>query len=262
MIREANFHCQRWILFCLMGLLSLIAKPLIAEEASQSVLVDAPFMNLHTGPGRGYPVFHVAEKGEAVRILFERGGWVKVVLIDSKRGSQAPIEGWVSVTELEAAAKQPGVSEYTAEPTEPELGASVLAGQLDQAPSATLRARWQFSQTFSAAMNLNQTLGEFSELRVGTLLLMHDVFKDGLPASLPLQPYVLAGGGVVEIAPKTTLAEDKKRREDLITYGAGIRCALTRNYQVMFEYQTLLIFTERDNNEDANQWSIGLEIKL
>ena len=36
------------------------------------VVVSDPFIELHTGPGRGYPVFYVAAQGDHITILKER----------------------------------------------------------------------------------------------------------------------------------------------------------------------------------------------
>ena len=32
-------------------------------------MVNDPYIELHTGPGRGYPIFHVTERGERIIIL-------------------------------------------------------------------------------------------------------------------------------------------------------------------------------------------------
>ncbi|MBS0393493.1 MAG: SH3 domain-containing protein, partial [Proteobacteria bacterium] len=42
------------------------------------VAVADPYLELHTGPGRGYPVFRVIPRGEHVEILFRRTDWFKV----------------------------------------------------------------------------------------------------------------------------------------------------------------------------------------
>lgn len=42
------------------------------------VFVKTPYLELHTGPGRGYPVFDVVAQGDSVIVLFRRTQWLKV----------------------------------------------------------------------------------------------------------------------------------------------------------------------------------------
>ncbi|HEY3699487.1 MAG TPA: hypothetical protein VGK97_09160, partial [Spongiibacteraceae bacterium] len=67
--------------FLLALLLSLAAAASFfahAEENYLSVEVADPFIELHIGPGRGYPIFYIAERGEHVDVLKQRTDWIKV----------------------------------------------------------------------------------------------------------------------------------------------------------------------------------------
>ena len=57
------------------------------------LFVAQPYLELHTGPGRGYPVTQVVGRGESVDVLFRRTDWFKV---RTERG----IEGWASARDL------------------------------------------------------------------------------------------------------------------------------------------------------------------
>ena len=43
---------------------------------------------MRTGPGRGYPIFHVIDRGESVDIIMQRTDWYQVRAENGK-------EGWV-----------------------------------------------------------------------------------------------------------------------------------------------------------------------
>ncbi len=58
-----------------------------------SAVVSDPYLELHTGPGRGYPIFYVAGQGDKITLLKERTEWYK---IRTPRGK----EGWVNVAQL------------------------------------------------------------------------------------------------------------------------------------------------------------------
>ena len=79
------------LLVCL-GLLFL-ATGARAEKEHREVVIDDPFIELHTGPGRGYPIFYIAERGEQIQLLMQRTEWFKV---KSERGE----EGWVHRQQL------------------------------------------------------------------------------------------------------------------------------------------------------------------
>ena len=57
------------------------------------VVVSDPYIDLHTGPGRGYPIFYVAAQGDRITILKEQTEWYK---IRTPRGK----EGWVNVSQM------------------------------------------------------------------------------------------------------------------------------------------------------------------
>ena len=46
------------------------AKEAAAQEKLLQVFVSEPYLELSTGPGRGYPVFHVVEREESVDVLY------------------------------------------------------------------------------------------------------------------------------------------------------------------------------------------------
>jgi len=62
------------------------ALPVSADESNERVLVADPYLELHTGPGRGYPIFDIAERGERVEILKRHTDWFKVRTARGREG--------------------------------------------------------------------------------------------------------------------------------------------------------------------------------
>ena len=69
------------------------------------LVVKAPFLDIRTGPGRGYPITHSVLRGERIELLYQRTGYYKVrtpeniegwteaaPLIDSKSVQPAPVD--------------------------------------------------------------------------------------------------------------------------------------------------------------------------
>ena len=61
----------------LMFLIALLclAPAAYAKRAPVQLTVADPYIELHTGPGRGYPVFFVAERGEQIEVIMRRTDW-------------------------------------------------------------------------------------------------------------------------------------------------------------------------------------------
>ena len=61
-------------------LLALCAGNVFAQASGEyrTVTVDDPYLEMHTGPGVGYPVFNVVDRGEIVEIVMRRTDWFLV----------------------------------------------------------------------------------------------------------------------------------------------------------------------------------------
>ena len=84
---------MRWLPLLALLLYCLTAGQARAEENTCTTVVADPYIELHTGPGRGYPVFHVVERGGAIEILKRRTDWFKVRTEDRR-------EGWVDRNQM------------------------------------------------------------------------------------------------------------------------------------------------------------------
>ena len=60
------------------ALLALLATVPASARDYLQLFVAQPYLELHTGPGRGYPVAQVVARGEAVDVLMRRTEWFKV----------------------------------------------------------------------------------------------------------------------------------------------------------------------------------------
>ena len=54
----------------------LLFFALVAPVLAQQVVVQKDYVDLRTGPGRGYPVVEVALKSGSLQLLMQRTGWV------------------------------------------------------------------------------------------------------------------------------------------------------------------------------------------
>ncbi|HXS30274.1 MAG TPA: hypothetical protein VN755_05505, partial [Steroidobacteraceae bacterium] len=58
--------------------------------------------------------------------------------------------------------------------------------------------------------------------------------------------------------PKSTLVLPDDRNDQTAYAGAGLRYYLTRRFFVRGEYRYHMVFTSRNENEEINEWKLGL----
>ncbi|HVN43393.1 MAG TPA: SH3 domain-containing protein [Steroidobacteraceae bacterium] len=68
---------HRLLIATCLALLTLTATPASASDPVRAIVRD-PYLDLHTGPGRGYPITYSVPRGTRVELLRSRTDWVKV----------------------------------------------------------------------------------------------------------------------------------------------------------------------------------------
>lgn len=232
-------------------LLPLLAAPLAcgARELLQ-VFVTAPYIELHSGPGRGYPVFHVVPREGALDVLKRRTDWFKV---RDERG----VEGWASQRDMLHTILADG-SPFTFSLGDRngftshrgEMG--IFAGDYGGATLISGYASYSFNSSLAAELSVGQFLGNASNGTVADLGLTH-VF---LP-EWRISPFAMLGTGIVRIEPKATLVAPLDRSDQTAYVGGGLRFYLTRRFFVRAEYKSHVVFTSRNDNEGVDEWKLG-----
>jgi uncharacterized protein YgiM (DUF1202 family) len=237
----------------LAGLLLLAALFTPAVSAAREYLqlfVTEPYLELHTGPGRGYPVFQVVPRDASVDVLFRRTDWFKV---RTERG----VEGWASQSDMQKTVLADG-SQFKfnlgdrAGFTSHRYEMGIFAGQYGGATLVSGYMSVSFNSQLALEVALGQFLGQFSNGETGDIGFAH-VFA---PESR-WSPFVTLGLGLVYTQPKATLVASPDRLEQSAYVGGGIRFYLTRRFFLRAEYKAHYIFTKRNENEDADEWKLG-----
>ena len=232
----------------LLGLL-LTPAPSRAREYLQ-VFVAEPYLELHTGPGRGYPVFNVVPRDESVDVLFRRTEWFKV---RTERG----VEGWASQTDmlktlladgspfLFSLGDRAGFTSHRG-----EMG--LFAGAWGGANYVSGYAALSFNSQLSLEAAVGQFLGRFSNGVTGDLGLAHVIAPEARAS-----PFLTLGLGEVHSEPKATLVQATNRTESMAYVGGGVRYYLGRRFFVRGEFKAHWLFTRRNRNEEADEWKLG-----
>ena len=242
---------MRWVLKILaLVQFAIAAHAAGAEREPREVAIADAYIELHTGPGRGYPVFFVAERGEQIALLKRRTEWFKVQVA---RGQ----EGWVHFEQLATTLEldgEPfdlpalGFSEYAARRW--EVGA--LYGDFGGANVIAAYGSRSFTPNLSGELWVSQALGRFSDSTMATVNIVHLMYPDWRAS-----PYFTLGAGVINTEPKATLVATSDRTDSLATAGAGVRMYLTRRFVFRAEYKAHVVFTSRNDNEEVREWKAG-----
>jgi len=237
----------------LAGLLLLAALCAPARSGASEHLqlfVTEPYLELHTGPGRGYPVFHVVPRDESVDVLFRRTDWFKV---RTERG----VEGWASQPDLLKTVLADG-SPFVfplgdrAGFTSHRWEMGIFAGQYGSATLVSGYAAVPFNSQLQLEAAIGNFLGKFTNGVTGDIGLAHIILPEAR-----LSPFLMLGVGLVHTEPKATLVQPTDRTEQSAYVGGGLRYYLTRRFFLRAEYKAHWIFTRRNSNEEADEWKLG-----
>jgi len=239
----------RGLLICLFAV-SVLSSPAWGKGEYLQVVVDDPYIELHTGPGRGFPIFYVAERGEQVDVIKRRTEWFKVKI---ERGE----EGWVHLEQLQRTFNIDGEAFDMPDATFDdyrdrrwEVGA--LYGDFGGADVISAYGAFNVSEHLSLELGLSQALGSYSDSQMFSFSVAHLMFPERR-----FTPFFTLGGGRIRTSPNATLVDVIDRRDSMANAGVGVRTYLTRRFVFRAEYKTYVVFTTRDDNEEIREWKAG-----
>ncbi len=231
-------------------LISLCLSGAVYGKGGRTVVLADPYIELHTGPGAGYPIFHVADRGEQLIVSKRRTDWFKVRTEDGK-------QGWVNADQLmrtldldgeETKIAMPGRGEYLERNT--EVGFQV--GDFDGANSISAYVAYLFNENLSAELWGSHLSGDFSSGWMANINLVHQPYPSWF-----VSPYFVLGTGFVTIEPKATLVQSESRTDQEAHVGFGLRTYLSERFLLRAEYRSYVVFTQRDSNEEVDEWKAG-----
>jgi opacity protein-like surface antigen len=249
--RSIDVPRHRWLAAYVLLIAACLARPAAAADEFLQLFVAEPYLELHLGPGRGYPVVQVIPRGQSLDVLYRRTEWFRV------RGERG-VEGWASQSDLIKATLADG------SPFRFSLGdragfaahrweAGVMAGDYGGATLISAYLSRAFNEQLALELSGSQFLGNASNGYTFDVGLSH-VFMP----TWRLSPFVTLGTGFVYTEPKGTLVQPADRTDQTAYAGAGLRFYLTRRFFLRAEYRTHMVFTSRNENEEIDEWKIGL----
>lgn len=217
------------------------------------VKVKDPYIEFHTGPGAGYPIVFVVERGGSVEILKQKTSWFKVVTETGK-------SGWVSRSQMEKTLLPSGAEFNVTDVNEDDFGERVYEigvgiGDFEGARMMSVYLDYRFSETLSAETSFYQINGNFSSSQLVSVGIINQPFNDWR-----VSPFMFLGIGVIETSPKTALVQSEQRTDQVVTVGLGIKAYLSERFMLRAEYKEHIVLTNRTENEKIGEWNTGFSV--
>jgi len=238
-----------WQPFFFVLVMALVSP--MASSQSGDVQVTDPYLELHTGPGRGYPVFHVVDRGEWVRLVERHTDWYLV-----ETGSMK--QGWVTRAQLQRTLTAAGVpptfrdtllDDYLNRRIEMGFG----AGQLERDPMILAYAGYGLSENLGVGLTLSQAAGDLSSTTLIYLSLQSRPFPDWR-----FSPFFSLGIGRFNNVPKSTLVGRVETESSMGNAGVGFRYYLTRRFMMRADYRRHVAYIDQNNINAYNEMSLGV----
>lgn len=222
-----------------------------ADDDYRRIQVTAPYIEMHTGPGSSYPIDFVVERGEWVEIRKRRTDWFQV---HTRRGRL----GWVIIDQMRRTRTEDGEPLRLVSYTQDDFRArrwefSFYGGEMEGAALLGLYGGYSFNENLSTEISFSQALGDFSSEYLIDINLLSQPFPEWT-----YSPFFTLGSGIIRTKPNATLVQTEDRTDSTAHIGVGLRVYLTRRFFMRGEFRHYAVFTSRDDNEEFDQWKIGL----
>ena len=241
-------------LFSVLLFLILILAPIssvFADKEYQALKIVDPYIELHTGPGRGYPIFHVVERHEWVEVIKRRTDWFKV-------RTDRDVTGWVRREQMERTLTVAGVPKSFRDVVYDDflhrrVEFGISAGEFDSDPIFSARLAYKFNENVALELQYSKVAGKLSSSDIYAANLVSIPFPDWRVA-----PHFTIGYGRFENEPKGALIQNEKTKDDMANLGIGARYYLTREFFLRADYRRYIVLSEDDRNDEFDEISAGV----
>lgn len=234
-------------LCCALLLLGLWSRPAQAERLQ----VNDPFIEIRTGPGRGYPIFHVAARDEWVEVQLRYTDWYKVRTENGREGWVHRLQLASTVTAAGAAAtfRDVVLDDYL----QRRLEAGAAWGLFKSEPMLKLWLAYRLAEVVSVEVAIGQVQGVYSGTEFWHLALNVEPFADQR-----LSPFFGIGLGRFRNIPNASLVGNVTTDANLADAVIGVRYYLTRRFVARLDYTLYTAFLSDSRTEEYGAVTAGL----
>lgn len=222
-----------------------------ADKEYQMVQIADPYIEMHTGPGRGFPIFNVVDRHDWIEIIKRKTDWFKVKTEKGKTG-------WVERSQMERTLTEAGskksfrdvlISDYLSRRF--EFGVS--GGDFSGDPIVIARLGYKFTENILLEFSYGEVAGDFSSSDVYSLNLISTPFP-----KWRVSPNFTIGYGRFENTPRATLVDAEDTDSDLANAGIGARFYITERFFIRADYRRYVVLSSDDENDDFDEVTGGV----
>ncbi len=222
-----------------------------ADDGGERLQVADPFLELHTGPGRGYPVFHVVERHRWVVLEMRHTDWFRV-------RTEGGHTGWVPRRQIERTLTASGAPKGPRDvllddhlSRRLEMGGGF--GRFKGEPLLKLWLQYRLADTVTAEAASAQVQGVFS----GTELWSLSVANEPWPEQR-WSPFVQVGVGQFRNIPNTSLVDAAPVNARLAHATLGLRWQLSQRFTARLDWSLYTAFVADQRSTEYRAVSAGL----
>jgi len=225
--------------------------PLLVDQKSavQLSIIDS-YLELHTGPGRGYPIFHVMEEGETVYVHRRRTNWFYVSDRRLRQGwvKQEDLARTLAPTGLPAALPETKHGDFLAQ--QGRVGFSLgKQGSLD---NASVMAGFRLLSFAGVEAEFSQLFGSTTQATSYGLSIIVEPIKDW-----SFTPFISKGFGKQEWENKTKQSIGENGDEFDYEYtGLGINYYIGYSFVVRGEFRSMHL-SGKESSQNQHAWRLG-----
>jgi hypothetical protein len=222
-----------------------------AAEKYLALIVTDPYLEMHSGPGRGFPVTYVIGRDEQVTVLFSRTDWYKV---------RAPsgAEGWVRRADLSRTIL--GTGDPAPIPPYPdfsthrwEFGAGY--GVYNHENLVTAYTDFSLTSSLDVELVVEQAFGTLDNRFIATLGMRHTF----IPEWKWFSPTAGVGTGfqsITDVVPPAPL----EKTNQMAYVSLGARGFITRRFMWRADWRRYVVFNDLNVSEDLEEWKLDLAV--
>jgi hypothetical protein len=230
---------------------TLYFGPSHAAQRYLELVVTDPYLEMHSGPGRGFPVVYVVGRDELVTVLYSRTDWFKV-------RAPAGQEGWVRRSDLFRTLLPSG--EPAPIPPYPdfathrwELGAGY--GVYNRENLVTAYGDFGLTTSLDVEFVVQEAFGTLDNRYITSIGLRHTFIPEWKWFS-PTAGIGMAYQYVEDKVPPAPL--DKSNQLAYVSLGA--RGFITRRFMWRADWRHYVVFNNLNVYEDLEEWKVDLSV--
>ncbi len=222
-----------------------------ASSKTERLQVTDPYIELRTGPGRGFPIFFVTKRGDFIEIELRHTDWYRVKTDDGK-------VGWVTRQQLESTLTAAGgkksfrdvlLDDFLSRKV--QLGAAW--GHFHSEPMLKLWTSYRFSETLSLEGTIGQVQGVFSGSDFWHLNIVAEPFSDRR-----VSPFFAVGVGKFKNFPNLSLIGATTTDAKLANAQVGVRYHLTDRFVMQVDYSLYTAFISDQRSTEYRALTAGV----